>query len=51
MADADFNHDMSGHASQTEPSGAGKRGWANPANQAAAQEARGVKNVTDWARR
>lgn len=36
------------HADASGSSGA-PRGWANPANQAAAQRARGVQNVTDWA--
>lgn len=43
-ANAKFRHD-SGPAG----AGGGPRGWANPANQAAAQRARGVQNVTDWA--
>lgn len=30
--------------------GHGQRGYANPANQFAAQQARGVQNVTDWAK-
>lgn len=30
--------------------GGGGRGFANPNNQKAAQEARGVENITDWAR-
>lgn len=29
--------------------GGGPRGFANPANQAAAQQARGVENITEWA--
>lgn len=30
--------------------GKGKRGYANPKTQHAAQESRGVKNFTDWAK-
>lgn len=30
--------------------GKGKKGWANPATQRAAQEKRGVANFTDWAK-
>lgn len=48
-ADASFDQNtLAHHGDQlTGPTG---RGWGNPAVQAAAQEARGVKNKTDWAR-
>lgn len=36
--------------SQRYGSGEGKRGFANPAVQKAAQEARGVQNITNWAK-
>lgn len=46
-ANASFDPHTMAHADGTGPTG---RGFGHPAVQAAAQEARGVKNKTDWAR-
>lgn len=48
--DAIFSARMTENAAAQPASGeGGPKGWANPAVQMAAQQARGVENVTDWA--
>lgn len=44
-----LNEKFQSSGPQPEANGEGKRGYANPKTQRAAQEARGVANFTDWA--